>query len=174
VKSLFRKTTMRHAVAEAVIIFTAGQLVAMVPPDIWPSVLNPIVLPMTWILRLVLTISPPVWAAMRVVSTRREKMSRRFWWLGLRLAAYCTLASTLVALFVGESNAFGPTGGGPDIARLFGTGHNHLSLLTFLTGQLVTFSLLVIYFTIAVVCTRLANGGFLRFTMPAGKGRVTL
>jgi hypothetical protein len=24
------------------------------------------------------------------------------------------------------------------------------------------------------VCTRLANGGFLRFTMPAGNGRVTL
>ena len=164
---------MRRAVAEAVIIFTAGQLVAMVPPDIWPPFLNPIVLPMTWILRLVLTILPPVWAAMRVVSTRREKMSRRFWWLGLRLAAYATLASTLVALFVGESNAFGPTGG-PDIARLFSSGQNHLSLLTFLTGQLVTFSLLVIYFTIAVVCTRLANGGFLRFTMPAGKGRVTL
>ena len=164
---------MRRAVAEAVIIFTAGQLVAMVPPDIWPQFFNPIVLPITWILRLILTISPPVWAAMRVVSTRREKMSRRFWWLGPRLAAYCTLASTLVALFVGESNAFGPASG-PDIGRFFITGQSHLSLLTFLTGQLVTFSLLVIYFTIAVVCTRLANGGFLRFTMPAGKGRVTL
>jgi hypothetical protein len=164
---------MRRAVAEAVIIFTAGQLVAMVPPDIWPQFLNPIVLPLTWMLRLVLTISPPVWAAMRVVSTRREKMSRRFWWLGLRLAAYCTLASALVALLVGESNAFGPTSG-PDIGRLFTTGQSHLPLLSFLTGQLVTFSLLVIYFTIAVVCTRLANGGFLRFTMPAGKGRVTL
>jgi hypothetical protein len=172
-KSLFRKTTMRRAVTEAVIIFTAGQLVAMVPPDIWPPLLNPIVLPITWILRLILTISPPVWAAMRVVSTRREKMSRRFWWLGPRLAVYCTLAGTLVALLVGESNAFGPTSG-PDIARLFTTGPDHLALLTFLAGQLVTFSLLLIYFTIAVVCTRLANGGFLRFTMPAGKGRVTL
>jgi hypothetical protein len=164
---------MRRAVVEAVIIFTAGQLVAMVPPNIWPLFLSPIVLPLTWILRLILTISPPIWAAMRVVSTRREKMSRRFWWLGFRLAAYCTLASTAVALFVGESSAFGPTSG-PDIARLFATGQDHLSLLTFVIGQLVTFSLLTIYFTIAVVCTRLANGGFLRFTMPAGKGRVTL
>ena len=31
-----------------------------------------------------------------------------------------------------------------------------------------------LYYMLAVVCTRLANGGFLRFTMPAGKGRVTL
>jgi hypothetical protein len=33
---------------------------------------------------------------------------------------------------------------------------------------------LLVYYTIAVVCTRLANGGFMRFTMPAGNGRVTL
>ena len=170
---MFRKTTMRRAITEAVIIYSAGQLLAMVPPNIWPGLLDSIVLPVTWTLRLVLTISPPVWAALRVVSTKREKMSRRFWWLGLRLAAYCTLASTLVALLVGESNAFGPISG-PDIGRLFTTGQSHLTLLNFLTSQLVTFSLLVIYFTIAVVCTRLANGGFLRFTMPAGKGRVTL
>ena len=31
-----------------------------------------------------------------------------------------------------------------------------------------------IYYTITVVCTRLVNGGFMRFTMPAGNGRVTL
>jgi hypothetical protein len=171
---MFRKTTMRRAMIEAVAIFTVGQLLALVPPDIWPSLLDSVALPVTWILRLALTIFPPVWAAMRVVSTRREKMSRRFWRLGPKLAVYCTLAGALVALFVGESNAFGPTSGGPDIARFFVSGHNALSPLTFILSQLVTFSLLLIYFTIAVICTRLANGGFLRFTMPAGKGRVTL
>ena len=170
---MFRKTTMRRALTEATIIYSVGQLLAMVPPNIWPGLLDPVVLPLTWTLRLALTILPPVWAAMRVVSTRREKMSRRFWWLGPRLALYCTMAGALVALMVGESNAFGPTSG-PDISRLFSSGHNALSPLSFFTGQLVTFSLLLIYFTIAVVCTRLANGGFLRFTMPAGKGRVTL
>jgi hypothetical protein len=170
---MFRRTTMRRAMSEAVVIFTAGQLLAMVPPDIWPAFLDPVVLPLSWILRLALTISPPVWAAMRVVSTKREKMSRRFWWLGPKLAIYCTLASTLVALFIGESGAFGPTSG-PDIARFFAHGRESLSVPSFIVGQLVTFSLLLIYFTIAVVCTRLANGGFLRFTMPAGRGRVTL
>jgi hypothetical protein len=164
---------MRRAMSEAVVIFTAGQLLAMVPPDIWPAFLDPVVLPLSWILRLALTISPPVWAAMRVVSTKREKMSRRFWWLGPKLAIYCTLASTLVALFIGESGAFGPTSG-PDIARFFAHSRVALSVPSFIVGQLVTFSLLLIYFTIAVVCTRLANGGFLRFTMPAGRGRVTL
>jgi hypothetical protein len=170
---MFRRTTMRRAMSEAVVIFTAGQLLAMISPGIWPAFLDPVVLPVTWILRLALIISPPVWAAMRVVSTRREKMSRRFWWLGPRLAIYCTLAGALVALLFGESGVFGPISG-PDIARLFAHGRDALSPGAFIVGQLVTFSLLVIYFTIAVVCTRLANGGFLRFTMPAGKGRVTL
>ncbi|MGO8946612.1 MAG: hypothetical protein ACLQUY_02890 [Ktedonobacterales bacterium] len=170
---MFRKTTMRRAIFEAVAIFSTGQLLAMVPPDVWPAFLDPIVLPVTWMLRLALTISPPVWAAMRVVSTRREKMSRRFWWLGPRLAVYCTLAAAAVALFVGEAGAFGPTHG-PDITRLFAHGHGALSPISFIGGQLITLSLLLIYFTIAVICTRLANGGFLRFTMPAGKGRVTL
>ena len=170
---MFRRTTMRRAMSEAVVIFTVGQLLAMISPGIWPGFLDPVVLPVSWLLRLALIISPPVWAAMRVVSTRREKMSRRFWWLGPRLAIYCTLAGALIALLLGESGAFGPTSG-PDIARLFAHGRDALSLGAFIVGQLVTFSLLLIYFTIAVVCTRLANGGFLRFTMPAGRGRVTL
>jgi hypothetical protein len=164
---------MRRAISEAVVIFTAGQLLAMISPGVWPAVLDPVVLPVTWILRLALFIAPPVWAAMRVVSTRREKMSRRFWWLGPRLAIYCTMAGALVALLLGESGAFGPTSG-PDIVRFFAHGRGALSLGAFIVGQLVTLSLLLVYFTIAVVCTRLANGGFLRFTMPAGRGRVTL
>ena len=170
---MFRRTTMRRAMSEAVVIYIVGQLLAMISPGIWPAFLDPVVLPVSWIVRLALIISPPVWAAMRVVSTRREKMSRRFWWLGPRLAIFCTLAGALVALLFGESGAFGPTSG-PDIARFFAHGRDALSPGAFIVGQLVTFSLLLIYFTIAVVCTRLANGGFLRFTMPAGRGRVTL
>jgi hypothetical protein len=170
---LFRKTTMRRAIIDAVCLFAIGQLIAMIPPNIWPPLFDAIVLPVTWILRLVLTFFPPVWAAMRVVSTKREKMSKRFWRLGPTLAFYCTLVSAAVALFVGESGLFGPTSG-PDIARFAAHGNAALSPLSFILGQLVTFALLLIYFTIAVICTRLANGGFMRFTMPAGKGRVTL
>lgn len=167
---MFRKTTMRRAMFEAVLIFTAGRLLAMVPLDVWP----PLIFPAILIVRLVLSFSPPVWAAMRVVSTKREKMSRRFWQLGWRLALWCTLADAVVALLIGEADLLGGSAGPPDLARFSLHGATGLTPLGFVEGELVMFALLAIYYTIAVVCTRLANGGFLRFTMPAGKGRVTL
>src|SRR5260370_7675932 len=97
-----RRTTLRRAIVEAVAIFVAGRLLGMVPAAFWPVALFPLIL----IARLVLSFSPPVWAALRVVSTRREKMSRRFWHLGWRLAALCTLADALVALVLGEATLF--------------------------------------------------------------------
>jgi hypothetical protein len=115
-----------------------------------------------------------VWATLRVVSTRREKMSRRFWRLGWQLALWCTLADAAVALFLGEANLLGGPAGPPDVTRFGAAGDTALTPAGFLVGELVTLVLLAVYYTIAVVCTRLANGGFLRFTMPAGKGRVTL
>lgn len=167
---MFRRTTMRRAIIEAIIIYIAGRLLAMVDITVWPAALFPVEL----VLRLALFIAPPVWAAMRVVSTRREKMSRRFWRLGPLLAVYCTLADATIALTLGDFYLLGGRASGPDIARFSAHGSNALSPVGFLTGELITLSLLVIYYMIAVVCTRLANGGFLRFTMPAGKGRVTL
>lgn len=168
---MFRTTTMRRAIAEAVAIFTAGQLLAFVPPTFWPDLLFPLVL----IVRLAATfILPPYWATMRVKSTRREKMSRRFWRLGPILAAYCTLAATLLALVLGETLPFGGRAGLPDLARFGARGSAHLAVGSFAFDTLKSFVGFAIYYTIAVVCTRLANGGFLRFTMPAGKGRVTL
>jgi hypothetical protein len=167
---LFRRTTMRRAIAEGVIIFAAGRLLGMVPISFWPGFTFILI----QLLRLVLSFSPPVWAAMRVVSTRREKMSRRFWWLGVTLAVFCTLADAAIGLLLGEATAWGPAQGGSYLARFSAHGPNALTPLAFVGGELATFALLTIYYTIAVVCTRLANGGFLRFTMPAGKGRVTL
>jgi hypothetical protein len=166
----WRRTTLRRAIVEAVAIFVAGRLLGMVPAAFWPVALFPLIL----IARLVLSFSPPVWAALRVVSTRREKMSRRFWHLGWRLAALCTLADALVALVLGEATLFGGPAGPPDLQRFGQAGDAGLLPLNFLIGELVTLAVLAVYFTIAVVCTRLANGGFLRFTMPAGNGRVTL
>jgi hypothetical protein len=64
----------------------------------------------------------------------------------------CTLAAGVLALITRT------TGSPGDFAR----------------GEAILLFALVVYFTIAVVCTRLANGGFMRFTMPAGNGRVTL
>ncbi len=168
---LFRRTTMRRAIIEGILIYAAGLLIALVPPGFWPAAVFPVVL----VARLALWATPPVWAASRVVSTRREKMSRRFWKLGPLLALYCALANALIALFIGE--AARPFGGllyGPDVTRFGAHGAAALGVGAFAISMLTQLGLLLVYYTIAVICTRLANGGFLRFTMPAGNGRVTL
>ena len=167
---IWRRTTMRRALIEGVGIFVAGRLLAMAPPEVWPALIFPLLL----ILRLALMFGAPVWAAMRVVSTRREKMSRRFWKLGPLLAAYCVLADTIIALALGDALIFGGPAGPPDLVRFGLRGDLALAPLDFVVGEGAKLALLALYFTIAVVCTRLANGGFMRFTMPAGDGRVTL
>ena len=161
---------MRRAGIEALFIFIAGTLLALVPIGIWPAPIFPVIL----ILRLFLFVLPPVWAAKRVVSTRREKMSRRFWLLGPGLALLCGLANALIALLLGESLPLGGPAGPADLVRFGAHGVAALSITAFSVSMLQTFGLLLVYYTIAVVCTRLANGGFMRFTMPAGNGRVTL
>jgi hypothetical protein len=172
---MFRKTTMRRAIAEGALIYIFGLLLALPRPDFWPLPIFLVVL----ILRLALFVVPPVWATMRVVSTKREKMSRRFWRLGPILASWCALIGAVFVLFIGQTDGRwgglldGPAGT-PAIARFFASGPAHLTPLDFLVGQLGGYILLLVYYTIAVVLTRLANGGFLRFTMPAGGNRVTL
>jgi len=168
---VWRRTTMRRAVTEGALIFVAGRLLAMVPIAAWPPALYPLaqvaVLFLGWIV-------PPWWAAMRVVSTRREKMSRRFWWLGPRLALVCAAADAVISLALGDASLLtGPTGT-PDLPRLFATGRDALPLTDFLATEARLFVILLVFYTLFVVCTRLANGGFMRFTMPAGDGRVTL
>ncbi len=169
---MFRKTTMRRAIGEGLLIYLAALGLALVPIGFWPPVVFPVVL----ILRTALFILPPVWAAARVVSTRREKMSRRFWRLGPTMAALAALLGALVALFIGETlDPFGVQHSAPDIARLgLLGGHATLGFGAFALGVAQNLGILLVYYTIAVVCTRLANGGFMRFTMPAGNGRVTL
>jgi hypothetical protein len=167
---MFRRTTMRRAVIEAVAIFVVARLLAMVPASFWPGALFIIVL----LVRLFLFIIPPVWAAMRVKSTKREKMSRRFWILGPELALFCVLADVLIGLLLGDALTFGGPAGPPDITRFSSSGADHLAIADFVVSNLIGLVAFTMYYTLGVICTRLANGGFLRFTMPAGKGRVTL
>ncbi|HLY31002.1 MAG TPA: hypothetical protein VKQ36_08230 [Ktedonobacterales bacterium] len=167
---LFRRTTMRRAIIEGIIIYTVGLFVALIPIGFWPAPIFPLVL----VARLALWALPPIWAALRVVSTRREKMSRRFWRLGPTLAALCGLINMLIALCIGEAQLYGGLAGEPDIVRLTTHGTGALSFGAFALTMLAQLGWLLVYYTIAVICTRLANGGFLRFTMPAGDGRVTL
>ena len=100
---MFRKTTMRRAIVEGTLIFVAAQLLGLVPVTFWPFWLFPVVL----VVRTLLFVAPPVWAAMRVKSTKREKMSRRFWRLGSILALTCTGANVLIALLLGEATLWG-------------------------------------------------------------------
>lgn len=169
---IFRRTGYTRAIIEGILIFAAYRLLVMVPANDWPG--GAALIGMMCLL-LLLHFAPPVWAAMRVVSTKREKMSRRFWKMGPILAGLCLLLDIVVALGLGQPDPLiGPDGKGPVWQRLTESGAAHLSLGTFTVNALSTLAFLVIYFTIAVVCTRLANGGMLRFTMPAGNGRVTL
>ena len=166
----FRRTTMRRAIIEGVLIFAVGCLLAMVPVNVWPFFVYPLIL----VLRLTLYFAPPVWAAARVLSTKREKMSRRFWRLGVQLAALCALVNAVYSQMFGEVSLWGGTVSKPDFARFGASGAGGLSVGSWLVGEIVLFVGLTAYFTLAVICTRLANGGFMRFTMPAGDGRVTL
>ena len=120
---LWRRTTMARAMGEGVVIYVAGRLLAMVAPSAFPAAIFPAVL----MLRLVLLISPPVWAALRVTSTRREKMSRRFWLLGPALAAACTVVDALVALALGDAL----------LAKMRGNGHAHQADLAQLRARIV-------------------------------------
>ncbi len=168
---IFRRTSYRRALLEGALIYAAFRLLQMVPLN-WLSDAAVIVL---ILLLLVLRFLPPVWAASRVVSTKREKMSRRFWKMGPILAALCLLVDMAVALGLGEPTfPAGPDGYGPVWARLQPGAAHPLSWGAFALGEVPTFFFLLIYYVIAVVCTRLANGGFMRFTMPGGDGRVTL
>ena len=169
---IFRRTGYTRAIIEGIVIFAAYRLLKMVPANDWPG---GAALISVMCLLLVLEFAPPIWAAMRVVSTRREKMSKRFWKMGPMLAVLCWLVDVAITLGLGNTGTLiGPDGKGPVWARFSAGGAAHLSVGTFLFNELGWLAFLVIYFTIAVVCTRLANGGFLRFTMPAGNGRVTL
>jgi hypothetical protein len=71
-------------------------------------------------------------------------------------------------------NSLGGIQLGPVAGRLLLSGPSHLSLVDFSFYELKTAAALFAFFTLSVVCTKLAQGGFLRFTMPAGGNRVTL
>lgn len=169
-RGLWQRTTYRRALLEALALFALWRLLELVPLTFWPGTLFPLIL----LGLLVLRFSPPVWATMRVIATRRERLSRRFLTLSLWLAAACTVADVVVALFLGDpAQPFGGPSFGPDILRFNAKAH-HLSVAGFIGAEILTFGFLAIAYTIAVICTRLAQGGFLRFTMPSGNGRVTL
>ncbi len=169
---LFNRVSYRRGVLEAVILYTLGRLGALITPAVFPDWIY-VAAPLLFLVLQYLL--GPVWATRRIASTRRERLSRRFWLLGPHLAAICLGIDILISLTCGLSvNVLGGVQQGPALWRLFTSGSNHLTLLDLGLYELKSALALFALFTLDVVCTRLAMGGFLRFTMPAGGNRVTL
>ena len=169
---MFNKVSYRRGVIEGVILYTLGRLGALITPAFFPDWVFVAAPLLFLVLQFLLA---PLWATRRIQSTRRERLSKRFWLLGPRLAAICIGIDLLMSLVIGLA-LFTFTGvqQGPALWRFFASGSNHLSLLDFGIYELRSAALLFAFFTLTVICTRLAQGGFLRFTMPAGGNRVTL
>ena len=168
---MFNTLSYRRGVLEGVILYTLGRLGALINPSVFPAWVF-VVAPLVFLsLQYLLA---PVWATRRMASTKRERLSKRFWLLGPRLAAICFVIDLFITLAFGMPvNLFG-TQQGSALLRLMTSGPNHLTLADFGIYELKTAALLFALFTLWVICVRLAMGGFLRFTMPAGGNRVTL
>jgi hypothetical protein len=169
---MFNKVSYRRGIIEGVVLYTLGRLGALITPAFFPDWVY-VAAPLLFLMLQYLV--GPVWATRRIVSTKRERLSKRFLLLGPRLAAICLGIDIVVTLVGGlPVNALGGVQQGPALWRFFISGPNHLSLLDLGIYELKSAALLFALFTLDVVCTRLAMGGFLRFTMPAGGNRVTL
>jgi hypothetical protein len=167
---MFNKTSYRRGVIEGIILFTLGRLGTLISPSVFPDWLF-VAMPLLFLTLQFLV--APFWATRRMTSTKRERLSKRFWLLGPRLALFCFGIDLLITLAFGWSGSLFERRG-PALPALLATGANHLSLNAFGIYELRTFALLLSLHTLSVICTRLAQGGFLRFTMPAGERRVTL
>ncbi|MBV8695037.1 MAG: hypothetical protein JO183_06065 [Ktedonobacteraceae bacterium] len=169
---MFNKVSYRRGVLEGVILYTLGRLGALINPAVFPD-WTYVAAPLLFLALQYLV--APFWATRRIVSKKRERLSKRFWLLGPLLAVICFSIDLVVSLLLGlPISSLGGIQHGPALLRLSTPGANHLSPLDFGFYELKTMALLFALFTLCVVCTRLAGGGFLRFTMPAGGNRVTL
>jgi hypothetical protein len=169
---MFRKVSYRRGVIEGVLLYTLGRLGALITPAFFPDWVY-VAAPLLFL--IVQFLVAPYWATRRIQSTKRERLSKRFWLLGPRMAAICLCIDLFISLAIGLAlYTFNGVQQGPALWRFFASGSNHLSLLDFGFYELRSAALLFAFFTLTVVCTRLAQGGFLRFTMPAGGNRVTL
>ncbi len=168
---MFNKTSYRRGVIEGVLLFTLGRLGSLITPTAFPDWLF-ILAPLVFLTLQFLFV--PFWATRRMESTKRERLSKRFWLLGPRLAAICFGIDLLITLAFGLPVNFFGVQQGSVLLHLLTAGNNYHVLGDFGVYELKTASLLLALFTLSVLCTRLAMGGFLRFTMPAGGNRVTL
>ena len=169
---MFNKVSYRRGVIEGVILYTLGRLGALITPAFFPD----------WVLcnssfafsgSTIPDCSLLGNATYYVYEARAAEQAI----LVARPAngGYLFLYRPVISLAIGLALfTFEGVQQGPAIWRFFTSGPNHLSLLQFGIYELRSAVLLLSFFTLTVICTRLAQGGFLRFTMPAGGNRVTL
>ena len=169
---MFHKVSYRRGVLEGVLLYTLGRFGALITPAFFPDWLF-VAMPLLFLALQYLI--APVWATQRIQSSKRERLSKRFWLLGPLMAAICLGIDIIISLAFGlPVNVLGGVQQGSALWRLFISGPDHLSFLDLGLIEMKSAALLFAFFTLDVVCTRLAMGGFLRFTMPAGGNRVTL
>ena len=169
---MFNKVGYRRGVLEGVILYTLGRLGALITPAFFPGWVY-VAAPLLFLVLQYLL--GPFWATRRIASSKRERLSRRFLLLGPLMAAICLGIDIIISLAFGlPVNTLGGVQEGSALWRLFTSGPHHLAFLDLGLYELKSAALLFAFFTLGVVCTRLAMGGFLRFTMPAGGNRVTL
>jgi hypothetical protein len=169
---MLNKVSYQRGLVEGIAIYTLGRLAALINPVVFPD-WTYVAAPLLFLLLQYLI--APVWATRRITCTKRERLSKRFWLLGPRLAAICFVIDLLITLAFGMPvNSLGGIQLGSVVGRLLLSGPAHLTLADVGLYELKTAAALFALFTLSVICTKLAQGGFLRFTMPAGGNRVTL
>lgn len=173
---MFDKVSYRRGVLEGVILYTLGRLGVLITPAFFLKWADWIVVAAPICFLCLQFLLAPFWSARRIKQvSKRERLSKRFWLLGPLLAAICLGIDIVLSLVAGLAiYTFGGTQQGPALARFFASGPAHLTLLDFGLYELKDAAILFAFYTLIVVCTRLAQNGFLRFTMPAGGNRVTL
>jgi len=168
---MFNRVASRRGLVEGVVIYTLGRLGALITPAVFPDWLF-VAVPLLFLACQYLF--PAFWATRRIASTKRERLSKRFWLLGLQMAAICLAIDLLISLSCGMPVGQYGVQEGPVLLRMQAGSAHHLSLLEFGLSELRMAALLFAFFPMIVICTRLAQGGFLRFTMPSGGNRITL
>ena len=92
---MFNKVSYRRGVIEGIVLYTLGRLGALVTPAFFPDWLYVAVPLLFLVFEYILG---PVWATCRIASTKRERLSKRFWLLGPRMAALCLGIDLVITL----------------------------------------------------------------------------
>jgi len=168
---MFNKVSYRRGVIEGIALYLLGRLGALINPAFFPD-WTFVAAPLFFLLLQYLI--APLWATRRIAAAKQERLSKRFWLLGPTMAAICFALDFVITMVIGLPVSNFSVQQGPALLRFAATGAAHLSFADYGLYELRTVVALFSFFTLTVICTKLAQGGFLRFTMPAGGNRVTL